>query len=112
MRRLRAALSFIAASALATACAASGSASHSLAGEWDAYVANGSTPLPGFEGWRRLGFAHFAQGDSGVAGAIRRRTGETMLDVTDVVTRGDSMTLNGARGQSIAAAWHGDTLAG
>ena len=29
-------------------------------GDWDAYVALGSTPLPGFEGWRRMGFAHFA----------------------------------------------------
>ena len=84
----------------------------SIAGDWDAYVASGSTPRPGFEGWRRMGFAHFASGDSGIAGSIRRRTGEPMLEVTGVAARGDSLTLSGTRNQSIDATWHGDTLAG
>ncbi len=84
----------------------------SLAGDWDAYLASGSTARPGFEGWRRMGFAHFAAGDSGLAGAIRRRTGEPILDVTHVVAHGDSVLLVGPRGRALAAAWHGDTLAG
>jgi len=95
----------------ASACAARGPA-HSIAGDWDAYVASGSTPLAGFEGWRRMGFAHFAGRDSGFAGSIRRRTGEATLDVTSVAEHGDSIMLNGTRGQALAAAWHGDTLVG
>ena len=68
-----------------SSCAAGGKAP-SLAGDWDAYVADGSTARPGFEGWRRMGFAHFANGDSGLVGSIRRRTGEPILDVTRVVS--------------------------
>ena len=94
-----------------SACAAGGPA-RTIAGDWDAYVASGSTPLAGFEGWRRMGFAHFAGRDSGFAGSIRRRTGEPMLDVASVAANGDSIMLNGARGQALAAAWHGDTLVG
>ena len=30
-----------------------------LTGDWDVYVAYGSTARAGFEGWRRMGFAHF-----------------------------------------------------
>src|SRR5690242_11922675 len=59
-----------------------------------------------------MAFAHFAGRDSEFAGSIRRRSGEPMLDVTSVATRGDSITLNGTHGQSLAAAWHGDTLVG
>ena len=95
----------------ASACAA-GDAAHTVTGDWDAYVASGSTPLAGFEGWRRMGFAHFAGRDSGFAGAIRRRTGELTLDVTSVAAKGDSMMLNGSRGNALAATWHGDTLVG
>ncbi len=84
----------------------------SLAGDWDAYVALGSTPLPGFEGWRRMGFAHFASDSSGVTGSIRRRTGEPMLDLAHAAVRGDSVFISGARNQTLAAAWHGDTLSG
>lgn len=58
-----------------------------------------------------MGFAHFAS-DTGHAGSIRRRTGETMLDVRGVSMHGDSATLVGGNGQSLAAAWHGDTLVG
>ena len=94
-----------------SACAPTGSA-HTIAGDWDAYVASGSTPLAGFEGWRRMGFAHFAGRDSGFAGSIRRRTGEPMLDVTSVAANGDSILLNSAHGQALAAVWHGDTLIG
>ena len=83
-----------------------------LAGEWDAYLASGATTRPGFEGWRRMGFAHFAVAKSGLAGSIRRRTGEPILDVTTVATRGDSATLGSAGPQSVSAAWHGDTLVG
>ena len=88
------------------------SPSRSIAGDWDAYVALGSTPLPGFEGWRRMGFAHFASGDSGVTGSIRRRTGEPMLDLVHVSERGDTTVLSGSRNQSLVATWHGDTLVG
>src|SRR5689334_18345110 len=55
---------FAAAAALAVAFAcAPKPATRDLRGEWDAYVADGSTARPGFEGWRRMGFAHFATGD-------------------------------------------------
>jgi putative CocE/NonD family hydrolase len=84
----------------------------SIVGEWDAYMASGSTAHPGFEGWRRMGFAHFAANDSGQAGSIRRRTGEPIVQVTSVTARSDSLLLTGAGGQSIAASWRGDTLTG
>ncbi len=86
--------------------------SPSLAGDWDAYVALGSTPLPGFEGWRRMGFAHFASDAGGITGSIRRRTGEPMLDLARADVRGDSVFIRGARNQTLAATWHGDTLSG
>jgi uncharacterized protein len=86
--------------------------SPTLAGDWDAYLVNGSTPHAGFEGWRRMAFAHFAGSDSGFAGSIRRRTGEPILDVTRVASKADSLILSGAGDQSIAATWHGDTLVG
>ncbi|MGH7615971.1 MAG: CocE/NonD family hydrolase [Gemmatimonadaceae bacterium] len=96
------------AAAAVQACG-SGRASHSLAGDWDAYVALGSTARPGFEGWRRMGFAHFTAADSG---SVRRRTGEPMLDVAHVVQQGDTVKLNGAGDQSLEGTWHGDTLVG
>src|SRR5205814_9177684 len=71
-----------------------------------------STEHPGFEGWRRHGFAHFANGTSGPTGSVRRRTGEAILEVTRIASRNDSLSLFGAGDQSIAAAWHGDTIAG
>src|SRR5437868_10924559 len=40
----------------------------SLAGEWDVYIALSARPHFGFEGWRRMGFAHFAGADSGNVG--------------------------------------------
>ena len=64
-----------------------------LAGDWDAYVALGSTARSGFEGWRRMGFAHFDANDSGASGAIRRRTGESIFDVKRVVLHADSVEL-------------------
>ncbi|HEX3868561.1 MAG TPA: CocE/NonD family hydrolase [Gemmatimonadaceae bacterium] len=106
-RRLRAALS------LAMLCACTNSnKTPTLAGEWDAYVALGSAPRGGFEGWRRMGFAHFAGADSGFAGSVRRRTGEQMLNVSHVTARGDSLTLTADNNQSLEAAWNGDTLTG
>jgi putative CocE/NonD family hydrolase len=84
----------------------------SLAGDWDAYVADGSTARPGFEGWRRMGFAHFAGSDSGFAGSIRRRTGEPMIGGARVAAAGDSVTLSGDNDQSFKGAWNGDTLTG
>ena len=86
--------------------------SPTITGDWDAYLAWGSTPHPGFEGWRRMGFAHFAGADSGYAGSIRRRTGEPIVVVTRVSARSDSVLLRGEDDQSINAAWHGDTLTG
>jgi len=83
----------------------------SLAGDWDAYVADGSTARPGFEGWRRMGFAHFAGSDSGFKGSIRRRTGEPMLTVANV-TGTDSVLLSGDNDQALKGTWSGDTLTG
>jgi putative CocE/NonD family hydrolase len=110
IRRLRACTSFAAASTLA-ACAAR-PAAPTLAGDWDAYFASGSTPRSGFEGWRRMGFAHFAVADSGVAGSVRRRTGEPMLSVSRVSTRGDSVLLAGDGDRSLLGTWTGDTFTG
>ena len=45
----------------------------SLAGDWDVYIALSAKPKFGFEGWRRMGFAHFAGSDSGNVGFLRRR---------------------------------------
>jgi putative CocE/NonD family hydrolase len=97
--------------AAAAACAPRASP-RSITGDWDAYLAFGSTAHPGFEGWRRLGFAHFGADDSGRVGSIRRRTGEPILDVTHVTTRVDSVMLSGTADPAIHAAWHGDTLIG
>src|SRR5260221_10787768 len=83
-----------------------------LAGDWDVYVALSAQPKFGFEGWRRMGFAHFAGNDSGFVGWLRRRTGEPMLTVTQVSTIGDSVMLTQGPGVIMRAAWHGDTLAG
>ncbi len=94
-------------------CAAlAGCAGKTLTGEWDAYVALGSAQGDGFEGWRRMGFAHFAGHDSGFAGTIRRRTGEVMLDVTSITAKGDSLRLGNSGNSALNAAWHGDTLTG
>lgn len=95
----------------AAACAPNGGA-HSLAGDWDAYLARGATTLPGFEGWRRMAFAHFAAGDSTPAGSIRRRTGEPLLVVAHVAQRSDSVILSDDSSRSIDAVWRGDTLTG
>ena len=97
--------------ALVAGCTAR-SGSRALAGDWDAYLALGSVPHAGFEGWRRMGFAHFADSGGAVTGTIVRRTGEPILDVTGVVARGDSVLVSGAGGRAIAAAWRGDTLVG
>ena len=97
--------------AASPSCAPVGNA-RSLTGEWDAYVALGSTAHSGFEGWRRMGFAHFAGADSGFAGSVRRRTGESMLAVSHVTTDGDSLVLSGSGDQSLKGTWHGDTLTG
>ncbi|MFI5243284.1 MAG: CocE/NonD family hydrolase, partial [Gemmatimonadales bacterium] len=95
----------------ASACA-TGEKSPALAGDWDVYVARGSTTLPGFEGWRRMGFAHFARSGSSLTGSIRRRTGEPILDIARIVSHGDSVRLTGNGNQSIEGAWRGDTLSG
>ena len=94
-----------------TAACATKSSTPSISGDWDVYLASGSTARPGFVGWRRMGYAHFAV-DSAGAGSIRRRTGESLVDVNSVAVRGDSVVLIGAGEQSIDAAWRGDTLTG
>jgi putative CocE/NonD family hydrolase len=101
------------AAVVSSACARATSApsAPSIGGDWDVYLASGSTARPGFVGWRRMGVAHFAA-DSANAGSVRRRTGESLVDVQRVTTRGDSVVLTGAGEQSIDAAWHGDTLTG
>jgi putative CocE/NonD family hydrolase len=88
------------------------SSPHSIAGDWDAYVALGSNARPGFEGWRRMGFAHFVTANDSISGFVRRRTGESMLDAAHIVQQGDTVTLNGASDQSLVGTWHGDTLVG
>lgn len=95
----------------AAACAPH-EASPSLAGDWDAYVALGSAQRAGFEGWRRMGFAHFTGRDTSIAGSIRRRTGEPMVDVTHFAVHLDTVVLSGGGDQSLSAVWHGDTLTG
>jgi len=82
----------------ASACARSAdraAPAHSLAGDWDVYVALGAKPSDGFEGWRRMGFAHFAGADSNFAGRIVRRAGAPMLSVSRVESHGDSVQLVG-----------------
>ena len=83
-----------------------------LAGEWDVYIALSAKPKFGFEGWRRMGFAHFAGNDSGNVGFLRRRTGEPMLTVTQASSAGDSVVLTQDARVTMRAAWHGDTLMG
>src|SRR5512140_1745622 len=83
-----------------------------LAGDWDVYIALSARPHFGFEGWRRMGFAHFAGSDSGNVGFLRRRTGQSMLNVTQVSAKGDSLFLTQDAGVLLRAAWHGDTLEG
>jgi putative CocE/NonD family hydrolase len=99
-------------SILALLAACSNASGRSLAGDWDAYLANGSTTNPGFEGWRRMGFAHFEGGGAAGVGEIQRRTGEPIVDHAQVTTKGDSVFITGSRQQSISGAWHGDTLVG
>ncbi|MGH7592685.1 MAG: CocE/NonD family hydrolase, partial [Gemmatimonadales bacterium] len=83
-----------------------------LAGEWDVYIALSAKPKFGFEGWRRMGFAHFAGSDSGNVGWLRRRTGQPMLTVNQVSANGDSVVLTQDVRVVMRATWHGDTLAG
>ena len=87
---------------LAAACGARGGP-RALTGDWDAYLALGSTPHAGFEGWRRMGFAHFMGSSAGMTGSIIRRTGETIVRITGVVARGDSVFVSGADDRAIAA---------
>ncbi|HET7111161.1 MAG TPA: hypothetical protein VFI41_09820, partial [Gemmatimonadales bacterium] len=41
------------------------SSERNLAGDWDVYIALSAQPKFGFEGWRRMAYAHFAGRDSG-----------------------------------------------
>ena len=84
----------------------------SLAGDWDVYIALSATPKFGFEGWRRMGFAHFAGTDSNNVGYLMRRTGQPMLTANQVAISGDSVILTQDARVVMRAAWHGDTLAG
>src|SRR5258708_569094 len=83
-----------------------------LAGDWGVYVAPNAPPQFGFEGWRRMGFAHFAGPDSGLVGYLMRRTGQPMLTANQVAINGDSVILTQDARTVLRAAWHGDTLAG
>ncbi|HSU94703.1 MAG TPA: CocE/NonD family hydrolase, partial [Gemmatimonadaceae bacterium] len=82
-----------------------------ISGDWDAYIALGSTTRGGFEGWRRMGFAHFGGHDAGTIGSIRRRTGEPILEVRSEIAHADSVVLTGDSA-SLNAVWHDDTLTG
>ncbi|HKI94081.1 MAG TPA: CocE/NonD family hydrolase [Gemmatimonadales bacterium] len=83
-----------------------------LAGDWDVYIALSATPKFGFEGWRRMGFAHFAGRDSGNVGYLWRRTGQPILTAHQVTVHGDSVVLTQDSQVVMRAAWQGDTLAG
>lgn len=87
-------------------------AGHSLGGDWDVYIALSAQPKFGFEGWRRMAFAHFAGSDSGNVGFLRRRTGEPIIVANRVARHGDSVILTQDTRVVMRAAWHGDTLAG
>ncbi len=88
------------------------SAARPLDGDWDVYIALSAKPKFGFEGWRRMGFAHFASSDSGNVGFLKRRTGQPILMANTVSIRGDSVILTQDDRLVMRAAWHGDTLAG
>ena len=83
-----------------------------VAGDWDVYIALGATPKYGFEGWRRMAFAHFAGSDSGNVGFVMRRTGQPILRATKVSLMGDSVVLTQTDQVEMRAAWHHDTLVG
>jgi hypothetical protein len=83
-----------------------------VTGEWDVYIALSATPHSGFEGWRRMAFAHFAGRDSGNVGFVERRTGQPILKVSKVAFNGDSVILTQDDRALMRAAWHGDTLVG
>ncbi|MEI2718619.1 MAG: CocE/NonD family hydrolase [Gemmatimonadales bacterium] len=83
-----------------------------LAGEWDVYIALSAKPKFGFEGWRRMAYAHFAGADSANVGYLRRRTGAPMFTVAKVAPKGDSLLLTQDANSVVRAAWHGDTLEG
>ena len=112
LRRMRAGGAIGLVAALVACAPSPRSPATAFIGDWDAYVAAGSTPLPGFEGWRRMGFAHFTGGDSGVAGSIRRRTGEPMVAVSGISAHGDSVLLAGRGDQALEGTWAGDTFTG
>ena len=85
---------------------------HALAGDYDVYIALSAKPKFGFEGWRRMAFAHFTGSDSGHVRFIERRIGQPMLSVHQVALHGDSATLTQDSQVAMRAAWRGDTLAG
>ena len=86
--------------AFATSAVAARRRAATLAGEWDVYIALSAQPKFGFEGWRRMGFAHFAGSDSGNVGWLRRRTGQPMLTVTRCRTNGDSVAADAGHAAS------------
>jgi len=99
---------------LACALVAAGAqrTSHTLAGDWDVYLALSAQPKFGFEGWRRMGFAHFEGTDSGNVGFLKRRTGEPMLTVNHVSVNGDNVVLTQDSEVVMRAVWQGDALVG
>ena len=111
MLRAQRFLSVLAAALTLAACSPPEKAS-TLAGDWDAFFADGSVARGGFEGWRRMGFAHFAGADSGFAGTVVRRTGEPVLTVARVSSDGDTVVLRSDAPQSLRGMWQHDTLTG
>jgi putative CocE/NonD family hydrolase len=87
-------------------------ASHALAGDWDVYVALSAKPKFGFEGWRRMGFAHFEGADAGNTGFLKRRTGQPMLTVNKVAVDGENVVLTQDDQTEMRATWRGGTLEG
>ena len=85
---------------------------HDLSGDWDAYVALGSTAHAGFEGWRRQGYAHFAGVHEAITGVIARRTGQPIVTVTRIDWSGDTLVFTGDEGKGLRAVLRGDTVMG
>jgi putative CocE/NonD family hydrolase len=100
------------AAALAVGGVACARTVHDMSGDWDAYIALGSSARDGFEGWRRMGYAHFEGVHEALTGVVARRTGQPIVTVTRIDWAGDTLVFTGEAGQGIRALVHGDTVTG
>ncbi len=98
-----------------------------LTGDWDWYRTMGTEPIGGFEGSRRMAFAHF-EGTDAAKAWVRHRSDTPMYGVREVRLDGDSLLLtlaapgSGAPASAVEAGpgeapsfrgvVHGDTIVG